>query len=109
MEPRLVSSSRNPQRALHVPIASQVNVEEVVVGAKMDSIFLVMEYLPHDLKHLMENMRARFSQSEVKCLLVQLLKACCYMHDNWIIHRDLKTSNLLYSNNGVLKVFRCSN
>uniref|UniRef100_A0A7S4LAR1 Protein kinase domain-containing protein n=1 Tax=Eutreptiella gymnastica TaxID=73025 RepID=A0A7S4LAR1_9EUGL len=95
-------------REIHILLTLQhlnvVNVEEVVVGAKMDSIFLVMEYLPHDLKHLMENMRARFSQSEVKCLLVQLLKACCYMHDNWIIHRDLKTSNLLYSNNGVLKV-----
>ena len=95
-------------REIHILLTLQhtnvVAVEEVVVGAKMDSIFLVMEYLPHDLKYLMETMRARFLQSEVKCLLVQLLKACCYMHDNWIIHRDLKTSNLLYSNNGVLKV-----
>eukprot|EP00668_Euglena_longa_P029275 GGOE01036621.1.p1 GENE.GGOE01036621.1~~GGOE01036621.1.p1 ORF type:complete len:460 (+),score=151.39 GGOE01036621.1:40-1380(+) len=95
-------------REIHVLMTLQhtnvVNVEEVVVGNRMDNIFLVMEYLPHDMKYLMENMKARFSQSEVKCLLVQLLKACNYLHDNWIIHRDLKTSNLLYSNNGVLKV-----
>lgn len=26
------------------------------------------------------------------------------MHENWIVHRDLKTPNLLYSNNGVLKI-----
>lgn len=26
------------------------------------------------------------------------------MHDNWIMHRDLKTSNLLYSNEGELKI-----
>lgn len=35
----------------------------------------------HDMKYLMENMKARFTQSEVKCLLVQLLKACNYLHD----------------------------
>lgn len=27
-----------------------------------------------------------------------------YLHDNWIIHRDLKTPNLLYSNQGILKI-----
>ena len=26
------------------------------------------------------------------------------MHKRWIIHRDLKTSNLLYSNEGILKI-----
>lgn len=26
------------------------------------------------------------------------------MHDNWILHRDLKTSNLLLSHDGILKV-----
>jgi cell division cycle 2-like protein len=87
---------------LHHP--NVVPVEEVVVGGRMDNVFLVMEYLPHDMKYLMETMKARFSQSEVKCLAVQLLRACAYLHDNWIIHRDLKTSNLLYSNSGVLKV-----
>lgn len=27
-----------------------------------------------------------------------------HLHDNWILHRDLKTSNLLLSHKGVLKV-----
>ena len=26
------------------------------------------------------------------------------MHNRWVFHRDLKTSNLLYSNDGVLKI-----
>jgi cell division cycle 2-like protein len=26
------------------------------------------------------------------------------LHDNWVIHRDLKTSNLLYSSGGILKI-----
>jgi len=34
----------------------------------------------------------------------QLLMAVEHLHDNWILHRDLKTSNLLLSHKGVLKV-----
>lgn len=45
-----------------------------------------------------------FSVAEVKCLLNQLLEGIQYLHDNWIIHRDIKTSNLLLNNRGILKV-----
>ena len=41
---------------------------------------------------------------EVKTLLLQLLRAVFHLHDNWILHRDLKTSNLLLSHKGILKV-----
>jgi cell division cycle 2-like protein len=34
----------------------------------------------------------------------QLLEGVAYLHDHWVIHRDLKTSNLLYSNTGQLKI-----
>ena len=34
----------------------------------------------------------------------QLLEAVACMHKHNIMHRDLKTSNLLYSNDGLLKV-----
>ncbi|VDQ09900.1 unnamed protein product [Trichobilharzia regenti] len=49
-------------------------------------------------------MNGPFSVGEVKCLLVQLLRAVAHLHDNWILHRDLKTSNLLLSHQGILKV-----
>ena len=41
---------------------------------------------------------------EVKTLLIQLLRAVHHLHDNWILHRDLKASNLLLSHKGILKV-----
>lgn len=66
-----------------------------------------MDYVEHDLKSLMETMRGKkqvFLPGEVKCLMTQLLKAVHHLHDNWILHRDLKTSNLLLSHKGVLKV-----
>lgn len=66
----------------------------------------VMDFIEHDLKSLMETMKKKkqvFIPGEVKCLLLQLLDAIAHLHDNWILHRDLKTSNLLLSHNGILK------
>ena len=74
-----------------------VQVSEVV-ASDADNIFLVMEFVEHELKDLMEGMARPFAVSEAKTLLRQLLSAVSYLHHNWVIHRDLKTSNLLYTN-----------
>ncbi|XP_055821059.1 cyclin-dependent kinase G-2-like [Solanum dulcamara] len=92
----------NILRTCHHP--SIVHVKEVVVGIKLDKVFIVMEYLEHDLKVLIEKMKRRLTQREVKCLMLQLLEGVRYLHDNWVIHRDLKTSNLLINNKGELKI-----
>ena len=49
----------------------------------------------------MDKAKKPFSTSEVKQLMIQFLSAVDHMHDKWYIHRDLKTTNLLYQN-GVL-------
>ncbi|KAK9278357.1 hypothetical protein L1049_027922 [Liquidambar formosana] len=82
---------------------SIVDVKEVVMG-DLDSVFMVMEYMEHDLKGLMEVMKQPLSISEVKCLMLQLLKGVSYLHENWVLHRDLKTSNILLNNRGELKI-----
>nr|CAG8627668.1 11675_t:CDS:2 [Entrophospora candida] len=81
-----------------------VNVREIVVGDTLTQIFIVMDFVEHDLKSLMEDMQSPFLQSEVKTIMLQLLSAVAMLHDNWIIHRDLKTSNLLLNNRGQIKV-----
>uniref|UniRef100_A0A915PV56 cyclin-dependent kinase n=1 Tax=Setaria digitata TaxID=48799 RepID=A0A915PV56_9BILA len=84
-----------------------VNVREIVIGSNMDKIYLVMEYVEHDMKSLMDTMYSRgkrFRTGEVKTLLHQLLSGVAHMHDEWILHRDLKTSNLLLSHKGILKI-----
>ncbi len=81
-----------------------VNVTEVVVGNSLDSVFMVMEFMEHDLRSLLDDMRAPYAISEVKCLMLQLLSGVAYLHANWVLHRDLKTSNILVNNRGELKI-----
>jgi cyclin-dependent kinase 10 len=103
-----------------------VGLKEVVVGHKLDSIFLVLEYCENDLgtddhavslacaasppvlAHAMHRlgcvcgaavlldraMKRKFTEGEVKCLLQQLLGAVAYMHERWMIHRDIKMYRL---------------
>jgi cell division cycle 2-like protein len=65
---------------------------------------MVMEYMEHDLKSLAESQKQPFTASEVKCLMLQLFEGTKYLHENWVLHRDLKTSNLLLNNKGELKI-----
>lgn len=67
-------------------------------------VYLVMEFIEHDLKTLLEDMPEPFMPSEVKTLLLQLGSAVEYLHDHWILHRDLKTSNILMNNRGEIKL-----
>lgn len=99
-----ITSLREINTLMKSPHENIVRVKEIVVGSNMDKIFIVMEYVEHDLKSLMDTMKKPFLLGEVKTLLMQLLSAISHLHDNWILHRDLKTSNLLLSHRGILKV-----
>jgi len=102
-----ITSLREIQSLLAVRHENVVRVEEIVVGEALTSVFIVMEFVEHDLKSVMETMKLRnsaFQISEVKTLLHQILSAMDVMHDSWIIHRDLKTSNLLINNRGMIKI-----
>lgn len=99
-----ITSLREINTLLKAQHPNIVTVREIVVGSNMDKIYIVMDYVEHDLKSLMETMKNPFLVGEVKTLLLQLLRAVVHLHDNWILHRDLKTSNLLLSHKGILKV-----
>lgn len=81
-----------------------VRLREVVVGKSLDSIFLVMDFCEQDLASVLDNMSQPFTESEVKCITLQVLRALKYMHSRFIIHRDLKVSNLLMTDKGSIKV-----
>lgn len=37
------------------------SLQEIVVGSNMDKIYIVMDYVEHDLKSLMETMKQPFT------------------------------------------------
>ncbi|XP_063063948.1 cyclin-dependent kinase 11B isoform X3 [Engraulis encrasicolus] len=99
-----ITSLREINTILKAQHPNIVTVREIVVGSNMDKIYIVMNYVEHDLKSLMETMKQPFLPGEVKTLMIQLLRGTRHLHDNWILHRDLKTSNLLLSHKGILKI-----
>ena len=58
--------------------------QEIVVGSNMDKIYIVMNYVEHDLKSLMETMKQPFLPGEARCLV------CVYMgrvmHNNMNVY-----------------------
>lgn len=77
-----------------------VQLLEVVVSEITHKCYLVFDYYEHDLAGLLDQMKRPFSHSEIKCILMQLFDAIKYSHENYIIHRDIKLSNLLMNNKG---------
>lgn len=81
-----------------------VKLNEVLVGKSLDSLFISMEYCEQDLGALLDNMTKPFSESQTKCIMLQLLQGLRYLHSHFIIHRDLKVSNLLLTDHGCIKI-----
>ena len=97
-----VSSIREISLLLELNHPNVVQCREVVLGNTMHHVYMVMEYIEHELKVLIS--QQRFAVAEMKCLLRQLLCGVAHLHSQWIVHRDLKTSNILLDRNGILKI-----
>lgn len=74
-----------------------VDLREVVVGEDGDTnqVFLVMDFLEHDLRTLMEDMEEPWLPSETKTLMLQLGSAVEFLHERWILHVGQNT-NLIH-------------
>src|SRR5271169_3195959 len=67
-------------------------------------MFMVTPYMDHDLSGLLENPAVQFTEPQIKCYMKQLLEGCAYLHENKILHRDMKAANLLINNRGILQI-----
>jgi len=81
-----------------------VPMKEIAVGRSLESMFLVMYYCEQDLASLLDNMQTPFSESQVKCIMKQVFRGLRYLHSTFIVHRDLKVSNLLMTDKGCVKI-----
>ena len=60
------------------------------------TLLLIFEYMKEDLLSLMKARNAkRLNESQIKCIMYQVLKGIHYMHKYGFFHRDLKPENIL--------------
>ncbi|EDK31565.1 cyclin-dependent kinase-like Serine/Threonine kinase family protein (macronuclear) [Tetrahymena thermophila SB210] len=72
-------------------------------GKSKITTFLVFDYMEHDFQGLIRK-KQPFTQPQIKCVMQQLFKGLDYLHNSNVIHRDLKSANLLLNKDGVLKI-----
>ncbi|OIW08364.1 hypothetical protein TanjilG_03040 [Lupinus angustifolius] len=81
-----------------------IKLEGLITSSTSRSLYLVFEYMEHDLTGLASNPAIKFSEPQLKCYMQQLLSGLNHCHSHGVLHRDIKGSNLLIDNNGVLKI-----
>jgi len=83
-----------------------LSIEEVVWAQTEDDfdVYLVMDFYNYDLRRLLDKFQLKFNSSQVKYLFRQLAEGVAYLHNNILMHRDLKTENILINNTGHLKI-----
>lgn len=81
-----------------------VKLDGLITSRLSCSIYLVFEYMEHDLSGLMSCPDIKFSESQVKCYTKQLLSGLEHCHSRGVMHRDIKGANLLVNNEGILKI-----
>ncbi|EKX72336.1 protein kinase domain containing protein [Theileria equi strain WA] len=75
------------------------------------NVWMVFEYLPLDLSGYIEALKEKnkhqgfiLSLPEIKSIMFQILQALAYIHKQSIVHRDLKTANILMNLDGQVKI-----
>ena len=62
-----------------------------------DSIKMVLEYAESDVKQLIR--KSRVNETRCKSITAEILNGVKYLHDNNVIHRDMKPANILLKDN----------
>ncbi|CCG84770.1 protein of unknown function [Taphrina deformans PYCC 5710] len=87
------------QRLKHPSI---VKLLEMMI--EKSSVYMVFEYMDHDLTGILANPNITFEASHIKDLAGQLFDGLAHLHHRGVLHRDIKGSNILLNNAGELKL-----
>ncbi|EEB93844.1 hypothetical protein MPER_07452, partial [Moniliophthora perniciosa FA553] len=65
-----------------------VRLHEMMVSS--GSVYMVFEYMDHDLTGILSQTQFTFSKAHLKSLCHQMLAGLGYLHHKGVIHRDIK-------------------
>lgn len=68
------------------------------------AVYMVFEYMDHDLTGILSQSHFKFSEAHLKSLCKQMLQGLAHLHRKGVIHRDIKGSNILLNSRGELKL-----
>ncbi|KDO31519.1 CMGC/CDK/CRK7 protein kinase [Saprolegnia parasitica CBS 223.65] len=101
-EMRILKQLKHPNI---VELKEIVSKQEAPKDGKKPPLYFAFEYMEHDLSGLLNHEKVpRFTRTQVQCYMRQLLTGVAFMHGHKIMHRDIKASNLLLNNEGMLKI-----
>ncbi|KAF8544240.1 kinase-like domain-containing protein [Trichophaea hybrida] len=80
-----------------------VNLLDVFVG-RSQNINAVLEFLAGDLEGVIKDNTCIYGSSDIKSWMAMSLRGLWWCHRNFVLHRDIKPNNLLYTTGGILKI-----
>nr|XP_043636980.1 protein IMPAIRED IN BABA-INDUCED STERILITY 1-like [Erigeron canadensis] len=81
-----------------------MKLDGIITSRLSCSIYLVFEYMEHDISGLLSCPDIKFTESQIKCFMKQLLSGLEHCHSRGVMHRDIKGANLLVNNEGIMKI-----
>ncbi|CBH15519.1 CDC2-related protein kinase [Trypanosoma brucei gambiense DAL972] len=98
-----------PQTALReVSILQEIHHPNIVnlldVICADGKLYLIFEYVDHDLKKALEKRGGAFTGTTLKKIIYQLLEGLSFCHRHRIVHRDLKPANILVTTDNSVKI-----
>ena len=67
------------------------------------NVYLVFEYMEHDLCSLI-HCKIDYEKTQIQLILYELIKGLEYLHNNNVLHRDIKPQNILLNKKGEVKL-----
>ncbi len=96
---RFLAEARNMFRMSHPNIIKVTDLIE-----QDDLVAFVMEYMPGQTLKEYLDAKGKLSDADIKELYVQMLDALGYVHEQGLVHRDVKPSNFMITQNGAVKL-----